>query len=452
MATSEYKELNPEQLKGVFTPAEGAPRGLPAGPPPAELSIDELEADAILGQFMDAADCASGMPLGARPSVNSLQRRIAACDAGSAERRAAVFAALDALLPRGRKVVLTGLEAKPELNGCWGVVLGKREGERFPVQTIPTGGDDKKQQQLARVWNLRPATHIPPSPAGPKPPSREEIKSATVQELQVIGREFAKVDGRVALYFLETLQERANQDADLSSPWHGHLLGRAGVDTLVVDTMRSHLQREHKANAENAAVQRMGCLALWSMTCVADDNDSDASNERRQHAADAGALPLIATVMRAYEEKHPEVCQAACMAIYNIAGGSNSVDACPGGEGIREAAAKAGVIETILTFLRRHAQEPNAGALSNGSKCYAEVGLKALGNITPLARSRDGTVQRADSTVPSLYLPCTFPVPSLYLPCRCSERTRLRPSSAARASTGIPPGVSCHARPSSTKR
>ena len=50
-----------------------------------------------------------------------------------------------------------------------------------------------------------------------------------------------------------------------------------------------------------------------------------------------------------------------------------------------------------MAFLDRHAQRANAGALKDGSKCYAEVGLKAVGNICQLARSGDGTVCLADS-------------------------------------------------------
>ena len=144
----------------------------------------------------------------------------------------------------------------------------------------------------------------------------------------------------------------------------------------------------------------MGCLALWMMTCGESEpasNDSDASNERRQHAADAGALPLLASLTRTYGEQHPELCQGACMALYNIAGGSNCHDACPGGEAIREAAAQAGAIEAVLSFLERHAQTPNAGALRDGSKCHAEVGLKALGNLCHVARGSDGSVQRKDA-------------------------------------------------------
>ena len=357
-----------------------------------ELSIDEFAADMILDEFIDAAD-GSGMQ-----QLDTLTDRIAAAEVGSAARRAAVFAALDELLPVGREVILTGLRASPELNNCRAVVIGARDGERFPVQVEATGAGQKLR---AKVWSLRPHGGMPTQSAvdprkAPKPPSRDAIKSASVQELLVIGRRFAESNDLVAYQLLEAVQERANEDDDLRSPWSGHMLGRVGIAELVVRTMRVHLHLPGRG----ARVQRMGCLALWMMTCGESEpasNDSDASNERRQHAADAGVLPLLVSIMRTYEAHHPEVCQGACMALYNIIGGSNVHELCPGGEGIRQAAAEAGAIEAILSFLERHAQEPNAGALRDGSKCYAEVGLKALGNICQLARSGDGTVNRADS-------------------------------------------------------
>jgi hypothetical protein len=353
------------------------------------LSIDEFAADMVLDEFLDAAD-------GSYVLVDSLTDAIAASEPGSASRRLCIFAAFDELLPTGRCVILTGLNASPQLNGCRAVVIGPRDGERFPLRvTSPGGGAEQKLR--AKVWNLRPLGGMPGQAAAAKPPSRFEIKSASVPELRVIGHNFAQRDGRVALHFLEAVQEQANEDDDPRSPWSGHMLGRAGIAALVVNTMQAHL---HLTPEQGAALQKMGCLALWMMTCGESEpasNDSDASNERRQHAADAGALPLLVALMRAHEAEHPEVCQAACMAFYNILGGGNCHDACPGGEGIRAAAADACAIEAILSFLNRHAQKPNAGALRDGSKCYAEVGLKAIGNICHLARRRDGTVCRADS-------------------------------------------------------
>ena len=352
-----------------------------------ELSIDEFGADIILDEFLDAAD-------GSNVNVDALTDPIAACVPGSAERIACVFAALDALLPIGRKVTLTGLRGSPELNDCRAVVIAARDGERFPLQVTARSGT--KQKLRAKVWNLRPLGGMPAAPRR-APPSRGEVMSANVPELKVIGRDFAQSDGRVALNFLTAVQERANEDDDLRSPWSGHMLGRAGMPALIVQTMEAHL---HPPNKQNAIIQRMGCLALWMMTCGESEpasNDSDASNERRQHAADAGALGLLVPLMRAYEDEHPEVCQGACMAIYNIVGGSNCHDVCPGGEAIREEAATAGAIEAIVSFLERHARRPNAGALADGSKCYAEVGLKALGNMCHVARSGDGTVLRADA-------------------------------------------------------
>jgi hypothetical protein len=353
------------------------------------LSIDEFGADMILDEFLDAAE-------GSHVNADALTDPIAACEPGSAERIACVFAALDQLLPIGRKVVLTGLKASPELNDCRAVVIGTRDGERVPLAVSTRSGEE--QNLRAKVWNLRPLGGMPSAVAAPKKtPSQREIKSATVEELLVIGREFAQTNAQVALQFLDAVQDRANEVDDLRSPWGGHLLGRVGMMSLVVRTMQAHLHPPHK---KKVPLLRMGCLALWMMTCGESEpasNDSDASNERRQHAADAGAFPLLASIFEAYGKDYPEVCQGACMAIYNIAGGSNIHDVCPEAEGIRQEAAKAGLVEAVLSFLDRHAQKPNAGALSDGSKCYAEVGLKALGNVCHVARSADGGVQRADS-------------------------------------------------------
>ena len=55
--------------------------------------------------------------------VDSLTDRIAAAEIGSVNRRECLFAAFDALLPLGRKVVLEGLRASPELNGCRAVCV-----------------------------------------------------------------------------------------------------------------------------------------------------------------------------------------------------------------------------------------------------------------------------------------------------------------------------------------
>ena len=299
------------------------------------------------------------------------------------------------LLKTGRVLCL----GRPSHSGlhAYAVVIGTRDGERFPLLVTPRSGDEQKLR--AKVWNLRPLGGLP-NRTSSKPPDRLAIKSASVPELLAIGRQFAQRNGAVALHFLEAVQERANEDDDLRSPWSGHMLGRAGVTALVVRTMHAHLHEVAQPRSQAVALQRMGCLALWMMTCGESEpasNDSDASNERRQHAADAGALPLLASLMRTYGEQHPELCQGACMALYNIAGGSNCHDACPGGEAIREAAAQAGAIEAVLSFLERHAQTPNAGALRDGSKCHAEVGLKALGNLCHVARGSDGSVQRKDA-------------------------------------------------------
>ena len=92
-----------------------------------------------------------------------------------------------------------------------------------------------EQHLRAKVWNLRPLGGMPTrstsalSDRGGAPPSRAEIFLADVPELLAIGRNFAD-DGRVAYNVLEAVQERANEDDDLSSPWYG--LPRAVDDDL----------------------------------------------------------------------------------------------------------------------------------------------------------------------------------------------------------------------------
>ena len=94
----------------------------------------------------------------------------------------------------------------------------------------PRSGDEQKLR--AKVWNLRPLGILPVASnrTSSKPPDRLAIKSASVPELLAIGRQFAQRNGAVALHFLEAVQERANEDDDLSSPWYG--LPRAVDDDL----------------------------------------------------------------------------------------------------------------------------------------------------------------------------------------------------------------------------
>jgi len=65
--------------------------------------MTDMAADMVLDEFIDAAE-------GSDVPVDSLTDRIAAAEIGSANRRECLFAAFDALLPLGRKVVWRGCE------------------------------------------------------------------------------------------------------------------------------------------------------------------------------------------------------------------------------------------------------------------------------------------------------------------------------------------------------